>query len=120
MDQAEAAAERRGFRARLKRPRCHPPKIISAQSGPRQHLGVAPMHHGQVVSQFDPFFGQSNVSNVSYNVKKMVETEYLAHERSVHDRRSRRLLGRGRLPRDARHRLFAGSAAPALAARTTL
>jgi hypothetical protein len=59
-------------------------------------------------------------SNVSYNVKKMVETEYLAHERSVHDRRSRRLLGRGRLPRDARHRLFAGSAAPALAARTTL
>ena len=27
-------------------------------------------------------------SNVSYNVKKMVESEYLAHERSVHDRRS--------------------------------
>ena len=27
-------------------------------------------------------------SNVSYNVKKMVENEYLAHERSVHDRRS--------------------------------
>src|SRR5215813_10416012 len=27
-------------------------------------------------------------SNVSYNVKKMVEHEYLAHERSVHDRRS--------------------------------
>ena len=26
--------------------------------------------------------------NVSYNVKKMVESEYLAHERSVHDRRS--------------------------------
>ena len=26
-------------------------------------------------------------SNVSYNVKKMVENEYLAHERSVHDRR---------------------------------
>jgi DNA-binding MarR family transcriptional regulator len=25
-------------------------------------------------------------SNVSYNVKKMVENEYLAHERSVHDR----------------------------------
>jgi hypothetical protein len=24
-------------------------------------------------------------SNVSYNVKKMVENEYLAHERSVHD-----------------------------------
>jgi DNA-binding MarR family transcriptional regulator len=27
-------------------------------------------------------------SNVSYNVKKMVENKYLAHERSVHDRRS--------------------------------
>ena len=27
-------------------------------------------------------------SNVSYNVKRMVENEYLAHERSVHDRRS--------------------------------
>jgi DNA-binding MarR family transcriptional regulator len=27
-------------------------------------------------------------SNVSYNVKKMVEYEYLAHERSVHDRRT--------------------------------
>jgi DNA-binding MarR family transcriptional regulator len=25
-------------------------------------------------------------SNVSYNVKKMVENEYLVHERSVHDR----------------------------------
>jgi DNA-binding MarR family transcriptional regulator len=27
-------------------------------------------------------------SNVSYNVKKLVENEYLAHERSVHDRRA--------------------------------
>src|SRR5438445_10241366 len=27
-------------------------------------------------------------SNVSYNVKKMVENEYLAHERSVHDKRT--------------------------------
>jgi DNA-binding MarR family transcriptional regulator len=27
-------------------------------------------------------------SNVSYNVKKLVENGYLAHERSVHDRRS--------------------------------
>jgi DNA-binding MarR family transcriptional regulator len=27
-------------------------------------------------------------SNVPYNVRKMVENEYLAHERSVHDRRS--------------------------------
>ncbi|HTI85704.1 MAG TPA: MarR family winged helix-turn-helix transcriptional regulator [Alphaproteobacteria bacterium] len=30
-------------------------------------------------------------SNVSYNVKKMVETGYLAHQRSIHDRRSIRL-----------------------------
>ena len=27
-------------------------------------------------------------SNVSYNVKKMVENEYLGHQRSVHDRRT--------------------------------
>jgi DNA-binding MarR family transcriptional regulator len=27
-------------------------------------------------------------SNVSYNVKKMVENGYLAHQRSLHDRRS--------------------------------
>jgi DNA-binding MarR family transcriptional regulator len=30
-------------------------------------------------------------SNVSYNVRKMVENEYLSHERSVHDRRSIRV-----------------------------
>lgn len=30
-------------------------------------------------------------SNVSYNVKKMVENEYLVHERSTHDRRSIRV-----------------------------
>ena len=30
-------------------------------------------------------------SNVSYNVKKMVENEYLIHERSVHDKRSIRV-----------------------------
>src|SRR5437588_10906183 len=37
-------------------------------------------------------------SNVSYNVKKMVETGYLAQERSVHDRRSIhvRLTDKGR------------------------
>ena len=27
-------------------------------------------------------------SNVSYNVKRMVENDYLAHQRSVHDRRA--------------------------------
>ena len=30
-------------------------------------------------------------SNVSYNVKKMVENEYLIQERSVHDKRSIRV-----------------------------
>jgi DNA-binding MarR family transcriptional regulator len=36
-------------------------------------------------------------SNVSYNVKKMVENGYLSYERSVHDRRSAhvRLTGKG-------------------------
>jgi hypothetical protein len=36
-------------------------KIVNAHSGPQQHLGMASMHRGQAVSQFDPFFGQSNV-----------------------------------------------------------
>ena len=41
-------------------------------------------------------------SNVSYNVKKMVENGYLTQERSVHDRRSIhvRLTGKGRKLRD--------------------
>ena len=41
-------------------------------------------------------------SNVSYNVKKMVENGYLAQERSVHDRRSIhvRLTDKGRALRD--------------------
>src|SRR6202022_1422917 len=41
-------------------------------------------------------------SNVSYNVKKMVENGYLVQERSVHDRRSIhvRLTGKGRNLRD--------------------
>jgi DNA-binding MarR family transcriptional regulator len=41
-------------------------------------------------------------SNVSYNVKKMIEYGYLSHERSVHDRRSIRvrLTRKGRTLRD--------------------
>ncbi|HVC57458.1 MAG TPA: MarR family transcriptional regulator [Stellaceae bacterium] len=41
-------------------------------------------------------------SNVSYNVKKMVENGYLAQERSVHDRRSIhvKLTDKGRALRD--------------------
>jgi len=42
-------------------------------------------------------------SNVSYNVKKMVENKYLLHERSAHDRRSIRvrLTERGMKLRDS-------------------
>ena len=41
-------------------------------------------------------------SNVSYNVKKMVENGYLVQERSLHDRRSIRvhLTGKGTILRD--------------------
>jgi DNA-binding MarR family transcriptional regulator len=41
-------------------------------------------------------------SNVSYNVKKMVENDYLVQERSVHDRRSIhvKLTDKGRALRD--------------------
>jgi DNA-binding MarR family transcriptional regulator len=41
-------------------------------------------------------------SNVSYNVKKMIENGYIAHERSVYDRRSIhvRLTDKGRTLRD--------------------
>src|SRR3984893_8500866 len=41
-------------------------------------------------------------SNVSYNVRKMVENDYLVQERSVHDRRSThvRLTDKGRTLRD--------------------
>ena len=41
-------------------------------------------------------------SNVSYNVKKMVENDYLVQERSIHDRRSIhvRLTDKGRTLRD--------------------
>jgi DNA-binding MarR family transcriptional regulator len=41
-------------------------------------------------------------SNVSYNVRKLVETGYLVQERSPHDRRSMhvRLTNKGRLLRD--------------------
>jgi DNA-binding MarR family transcriptional regulator len=51
-------------------------------------------------------------SNVSYNVKKMVENEYLAHKSSVHDRRSIhvRLIEKGIKLRDrltAMHRRHA-------------
>jgi DNA-binding MarR family transcriptional regulator len=47
-------------------------------------------------------------SNVSYNVKKMVENGYLVQERSVHDRRSIhvRLTDKGRTLRDRLDELY--------------
>lgn len=47
-------------------------------------------------------------SNVSYNVKKMVENGYLAQERSIHDKRSVRvkLTDKGRKLHDAVTRLY--------------
>ena len=47
-------------------------------------------------------------SNVSYNVKKLVENEYLLQERSVHDRRSVRvrLSPKGQELRQRVHALF--------------
>jgi DNA-binding MarR family transcriptional regulator len=47
-------------------------------------------------------------SNVSYNVKKMVEHGYLVQERSVHDKRSVRvrLSDKGRKLNDAMSRLY--------------
>lgn len=51
-------------------------------------------------------------SNVSYNLKKLVEAGYLHHERSAADRRSVRirLTPKGRRIRDALAELFAGHA----------
>jgi DNA-binding MarR family transcriptional regulator len=47
-------------------------------------------------------------SNVSYNLKKMVENDYLAQERSVHDRRSIhvRLTKKGSKLRDRLHSMY--------------
>lgn len=47
-------------------------------------------------------------SNVSYNVKKMVENDYLIQERSIHDKRSVRvkLSEKGRKLNDALARLY--------------
>ena len=47
-------------------------------------------------------------SNVSYNVKKMVENDYLVQERSVHDKRSIRvrLSEKGRELRDSITEMF--------------
>src|SRR5260370_28795714 len=61
------------------------------------NLGDAEMTVGEL-TQRGCYLG----SNVSYNVKKMVENGYLAQERSVHDRRSIhvKLTDKGRKLRD--------------------
>jgi DNA-binding MarR family transcriptional regulator len=63
------------------------------------NIGDAKMTMGELTTR-----GAYLGSNVSYNVKKMVENGYLVQERSVHDRRSShvRLTGKGR---DLRERL---------------
>ena len=61
------------------------------------NIGEAEISVGELISR-----GYYLGSNVSYNVKKMIENGYLSHERSVHDRRSIRvrLTQNGRTLRD--------------------
>ena len=61
------------------------------------NIGEAEISVGELISR-----GYYLGSNVSYNVKKMIENGYLSHERSVHDRRSIRvrLTRKGRTLRD--------------------
>ena len=61
------------------------------------NIGEAEISVGELMS-----LGYYLGSNVSYNVKKMVENGYLVQERSVHDRRSIhvRLTDKGRTLRD--------------------
>jgi len=61
------------------------------------NIGEAEISVGELMSR-----GYYLGSNVSYNVKKMIEYGYLSHERSVHDRRSIRvrLTRKGRTLRD--------------------
>ena len=61
------------------------------------NIGDAEISIGELISR-----GYYLGSNVSYNVKKMIENAYLSQERSVHDRRSVRvrLTRKGRTLRD--------------------
>src|SRR5690348_18508281 len=51
------------------------------------NIGDADISVGELISR-----GYYLGSNVSYNVKKMSEAGYLVYERSIHDRRSIRVL----------------------------
>jgi DNA-binding MarR family transcriptional regulator len=59
------------------------PDINNVQAMMLFNIGDAEMTVGELTLR-----GCYLGSNVSYNVRKMVENEYLSHERSVHDRRS--------------------------------
>ena len=61
------------------------------------NIGESEISIGELMSR-----GYYLGSNVSYNVKKMIENGYLSHQRSVHDRRSIRvrLTHNGRTLRD--------------------
>jgi len=67
------------------------------------NIGEAEISVGELMSR-----GYYLGSNVSYNVKKMVENGYLVQERSVHDRRSIhvRLTDKGRTLRDRLDELY--------------
>src|SRR5438045_6540546 len=67
------------------------------------NIGDAEISIGELMSR-----GYYLGSNVSYNVKKMVENGYLVQERSVHDRRSIhvRLTDKGRTLRDRLDELY--------------
>ena len=67
------------------------------------NIGDAEISVGELISR-----GYYLGSNVSYNVKKMVESGYLAQERSMHDRRSIhvRLTDKGRALRDRLDELY--------------
>ena len=60
--------------------------INSVQAVMLFNIGDAEMTIGEITLR-----GCYLGSNVSYNVKKMVENGYLVHERSIHDRRSIRV-----------------------------
>src|SRR5258708_1065112 len=61
--------------------------INNVQSLIRFHTGKGTLRVGGVLTR-----GYYLGSNVSYNVRKLVETGYVVQERSVHDRRSSRVF----------------------------
>ena len=78
-----------------------------------ERMGIRDINSGQAMMLFNIGDAEMTIgeltlrgcylgSNVSYNVKKMVEASYLSQQRSVHDRRSIhvRLTRKGRTLRD--------------------